>query len=298
MILVQVLNKEQETALLVYVQRSADIYFGVSRRELKKLAFQFTEKLKIACPDGWKKNGEAGKDWFTSFMKRHPELSVWKCEAVSKARMTAFNKESVGQFFVHLSNLLESTQVTANNIWNMDETGVTTVQKTGKIIARRGMKRVGAMTSEERGKLVTIAVTVSAGGNSIPPFFVFPRARMNADLLKYAPMGLDGVAALSGWMQQVHFLKYMQHFQKNARCSKSYPSILILDNHCSHLSVEALDFAYDNGIHMLSLPPHCSHRLQPLDVSIFKPLKTYFNSKVSDWLINHRGQKMKTTNAN
>ena len=31
------------------------------------------------------------------------------------------------------------------------------------------------MTSGERGTLVTLAIAVSAGGNSILPFFVFPR---------------------------------------------------------------------------------------------------------------------------
>ena len=29
----------------------------------------------------------------------------------------------------------------------------------------------------------------------------------------------------------------------------------------------------DNAIDILILPPHCSHVLQPLDVSIFSPLK-------------------------
>ena len=31
------------------------------------------------------------------------------------------------------------------------------------------------MTSAERGSLVIIAVAVNARGNSVPPFFVFPR---------------------------------------------------------------------------------------------------------------------------
>lgn len=58
----------------------------------------------------------------------------------------------------------------------MDETGVTTVQKPNRVIAGRGFKQIGRITSAERGALVTMAVAVSAAGNSIPPFFVFPRA--------------------------------------------------------------------------------------------------------------------------
>ncbi|KAL1247227.1 hypothetical protein QQF64_022603 [Cirrhinus molitorella] len=62
----------------------------------------------------------------------------------------------------------------------MDETGVTTVQAPEKIIATRGVCQTGAMTSGERGKLVAVAVAINALGNSIPPFFVFPRKRFHA----------------------------------------------------------------------------------------------------------------------
>lgn len=61
----------------------------------------------------------------------------------------------------------------------MDETGFTTVPNTvGKVFGIRGMKKVGQMTSAERGSLVTMALAVNAAGNSMPPFFLFPRKRM------------------------------------------------------------------------------------------------------------------------
>ncbi|GBP63913.1 hypothetical protein EVAR_39576_1 [Eumeta japonica] len=71
----------------------------------------------------------------------------------------------------------------------MDETGVTTVQKPSKVIARKGFKQVGAITSAERGTLVTLAAAVSAVGNSVPPFFVFPRVHFKDYFIR------DGLAA-------------------------------------------------------------------------------------------------------
>lgn len=53
--------------------------------------------------------------------------------------------------------------------------------------------------------------------------------------------------------------------------------LLILDNHESHISLAAIDFARSNGIVMLTFPPHFSHRLQPIDVSIYSPFKTYYS---------------------
>lgn len=41
---------------------------------------------------------------------------------------------------------------------------------------------------------------------------------------------------------------------------------------------------------MVCLPPHCTHRMQPLDVSFYGPLKTYFNQEVTTWLKSHPGR--------
>ena len=57
------------------------------------------------------------------------------------------------------------------------------------------------------------------------------------------------------------------------RSSKEKPVLLILDNHSSHLDYRAVTFAKDNGIVLLTLPPHCSHVLQPLDVTVFGSFK-------------------------
>ena len=104
------------------------------------------------------------------------------------------------------------------------------------------------MTSGERGSLVTIAVAVSATGNVVPPFFIFPRVHFRDNFLKCAPPGSSGSANPSGWMKESHFLEYLEHFVKHTKCSKEKPILLLLDNHGSHLSIQGLDFCKANGI--------------------------------------------------
>lgn len=62
-----------------------------------------------------------------------------------------------------------------SRIYNLDETGVTTVLKPRKIIAKKGIKQVGAIVSAERGTLVTVEMAVNALGHAVPPMFIFPR---------------------------------------------------------------------------------------------------------------------------
>ena len=68
---------------------------------------------------------------------------------------------------------------------------------------------------------------------------------------------------------------------------KISPVLLILDNQSSHLSIEQIKYCYQKGVVVLTLPPHCSHKLQPLDRSVFGPFKKYVSSACDNWMKNH-----------
>lgn len=74
---------------------------------------------------------------------------------------------------------------------------------------------------------------------------------------------------------------------KNAKPTKDKPVLLILDNHFSHATLEAYTFCRENFITMISIPPHTSHRLQPLDVVFFGPLKKAYNSECNLYIKSH-----------
>lgn len=64
--------------------------------------------------------------------------------------------------------------------------------------------------------------------------------------------------------------------------------LLILDNHASsHRTLVAVDYACSHGTVILSLPPHTSHKLQPLDKTIFAPLKTLYNRACDNCLVSN-----------
>ncbi|XP_016101577.1 uncharacterized protein [Sinocyclocheilus grahami] len=179
---------------------------------------------------------------------------------------------------------------TPNDIWNMDETGVTTVQAPEKIIATKGIRQIGAMTSGERGKLVTIAVAINALGNSIPPFFVFPRKRFYSHFIHEGPPASAGAANGSGWMQAEEFLQFLLHFANHTKPSLDSKVLLLLDNHVSHLSVPAMNFCRERGIVLLTFPPHCTHKLCPLDRTVLRSFKGRVNTHLDHWMKAHPDQ--------
>lgn len=278
----------QEVELVQYILKCMDHYYGLSITELRQLAFQFAKKLKVSYPAAWNEEMRAGRTWYYMFMKRHRELTLRMPEQTSINRVRSFCKANIGMFFKNFGQLMDVHHFATTNIYNMDECGFSTVPtKIGKIIAMKGQRHVGKLEAAERGTMITMALTVNAAGNHLPPFFLFPRKNMQSAFLDNFSSGTAGFANGSGWMCQPEFLRYMRHFIIFAKPSLESPVLLMLDNHQSHLSVEALDIAAANGVYILSFPPHCSHKLQPLDVSVFGPVKTYYKSQCSAWQKNN-----------
>ncbi|KAJ8963119.1 hypothetical protein NQ318_018584 [Aromia moschata] len=93
-----------------------------------------------------------------------------------------------------------------------------------------------------------------------------PRVRYKNSFVIGCPSGSDGDANSSGWMVEKNFVKFVRHFINFSRCSKERSVLMLLDNHDSHLSIEALDLLKDNGVVGVSFPPHRSNKLQPRSV--------------------------------
>ncbi|KAJ0169944.1 hypothetical protein K1T71_014550 [Dendrolimus kikuchii] len=225
-------------------------------------------------------------------MKRNADLSIRSPEATSLSRCTSFNRTNVHSFFEKYTEVFQRHNLTPSRIWNMDETGVTTVQKPKKIVAQKGLKQVGSATSGERGTLITLAAAVNAIGNTIPPMFIFPRIRYSSLFLSNGPPESIGAGNSSGWMSEKEFLIFMNHFIKHTKPTPDELVLLLLDNHHSHVNIHVVNKAKENNIILLSFPPHCSHKLQPLDIGVYGPLKNYISRQQTNWMCSNPGKTM------
>lgn len=285
-----IFTHEQETSFSEYLKTCSQMFHGLTQTSARTLAYEMATVNKIPCPDSWKKNGAAGQDWMKGFLKRHPSLSLRLPEATSLSRALSFNRHNVKIFFDNLQAQMKVLKVSGKQIYNLDETGLTTVQKSPKVIASKGTKQVGQITSRERGELVTLCGIVSATGQSIPPVYIFPRKKFSEFFMSGAPESSLGLTSSNGWMNSENFALVMKHFIKHARPSADFPVILIMDNHRSHLSTEALQLARKNCVHVITLPPHTSNKTQPLDRTVFGPLKAAYNQLANSWMMMNVGK--------
>lgn len=173
---------EQETNLKEYVVDCATKFYGLSSKDVHSVAYQMAQINNIKYPESWNIEKLAGEEWLRSLRSRHPDLSLKKPEACSLARATAFNRESVNNFFKNLKTAMDRHPDFGNGcrVFNLDETATCTVQKPQRVIAPKGRRNLCKITSGEKGTLVTTCAIVSATGQALPPALVFPRKKSHA----------------------------------------------------------------------------------------------------------------------
>lgn len=285
------MTTDSEQQLSEYLKMCSTMNYGLTMADARSFSYDLALANKVKVPPNWTKHSKAGKDWMAAFVKRQG-LSLRKPEACSLARNSSFNKHNVDTFMTNLEMVFErepSLLTAPHRIYNLDETAVTTVSTPQRILAPKGTHQVNKVTSQERGEMTTLCCIIDASGNTIPPAMIFPRVNFQAEFTKDAPAGTLGLAAKSPWMTGLLFLKVLQHFITYSKCTPEEKSLLILDNHGSHLHPDVITMAKENGVILLTLPPHCSHRMQPLDVAVLGPFSTYYSNAMNVFHMHNPG---------
>lgn len=274
---------------MCYIKDMECRLFGLSKSDVCKMAYELAIRNNIRHPFN-NVTKQAGNDWFQSFIRRHSDISLRVPEATSAARAQSFNKPVVSKFFEVLDHVIAANAIPPERIYNADETGIQTSHKPSRIVATKGRKQVGSLTSCERGVNTTAVIAVSAVGHYIPPMLIFARKRFKAELMDGTTAGTIGVCREKGWMDSELFLEFLKHFARQVNASVNNKVLLLVDGHGSHRTLMAVEFCRANGIILVCFPPHCTHRMQPLDVAFFAPLMTYYNQEVTVWLKAHPGR--------
>ena len=264
----------------------------MTKDDVQRLAFSIAEKIGCKHPFS---DGKAGRGWFDGFKSRHPQLSFRTPQSLAYSRAVAANEFVIADFFSKLGaiygrlNLITKPML----VYNVDETGVSIVHKQGKVLAQLGQHHVYSITSAEKGKTHTVVSCVSAAGQVLPPMIVYPRKQRVPDHLKCGCVPNTLFAnSENGWINSELYLEWFKFFLSNIPSTR--PVILIQDGHTSHVSIPLIELAQKSNVHLLCLPSHTTHILQPLDVGVFKSFKSNFSKACHKFLMGRPGQVITT----
>ena len=155
-----------------------------------------------------------------------------------------------------------------------------------KTVAQKGMKKVRQQSSGNKAQ-ISILASGSATGQAIPPMVNFSGKNFNYDLSEgEVPETLYGMSD-SGRMDQDLFAKWFSsHFLKHAVPGR--PLLLLVDVPSSHFKLELIQTAAEKNV-IFCLPPHTTADSQPLDTSVFGPLKSYWSQACREYMFSHPG---------
>ena len=268
-------SEEQEALLAGHVQTMAEVGYGYSRQETINLASDYA--INMGLRD---KEHPLSDRWLYNFLQRWPDLKLKKPRSLEVARAKCATRDAIDNYFKELDRILikHGIKDKPHLIYNVDEKSLQPEHKPPKIVSAKHSK-TQAVTSG-RSKMTTLIGCVNGVGQQVPPFFVFPGARMIDSLLEGASPGAAGTVSETGWSNTEIFSDYMKNHLLKFLPPRSddSPVLILYDGHKSHVSLGLIEWAKRENIILFILPPHCSHLLQPLDVSCFGPFENSWNA--------------------
>ena len=206
----------------------------------------------------------------------------------------------------HWYDLVESKikqyGVLQENVYNMDEKGfsIGTMNKSRRIFTKAQYKSGNFLGHQQDGNTewVTLVATICADGTSLPPGLIYMAA--SGDIQDSWVQDLDTsehtahfASSPTGWTNDhlgyEWLTKVFDRYSKpKARQGRDY-RLLFVDGHGSHLNMKFLNWCSEHRILVAVYPPHSTHRLQPLDVSLFSPLSIYYSQELDTFTTRSRG---------
>jgi hypothetical protein len=289
----------------------ARIGYGVTKKEItltvKSVLDAAEEDDAFISADMRKfKDNLPSKCWIYRFLSRYPDLAARIPENLGNQR--AYVTESIiRNWFVGLETFLKDehdidaktflTEENASRIFNLDESGFPLAGTNGKlkIITTKGAKNVYKMAPDTKEQ-ITVLGCAAADGKLSKPYVIFPGVRPTFNFTGTSADYFDIGVSQTGWISADCFFGWLANLFLPSVINKvQFPIIIFMDGHTSHMNIAVAEFCRDNNIILYCFPAHASHVMQPLDVSVYGPLKKFWNDSLDEFCKKYKGLSMSKT---
>jgi hypothetical protein len=222
--------------------------------------------------------------YVSEFLKTHG-ISLCLPSLVTAARQEAATASNIIHWFDTVFTPTIASEI-SNPIcfFNADEINIDFDMKT-KVCKVKGDKRAPAALEETNPGHVSLMLTISANGEAPPPFFILGSLKTVPDEIssEFPPRVATFSTSPSGWQTQDTFRTWSSYFvlwvQEQRRIGRFAPTqrlLLFVDAHSSRQCPDALQLFSSNGVTVMTFPSQITHIIQPVDVAIGAPFRTYF----------------------
>ena len=272
----------KEEALIVHAFKFlSDGGIPMNRLQLLAIVQQFSATVGRATPFN---EGVPGRRWLESFgVRHHQTLRLRYAEYIHYKRAEGMSESNIRNYFNLLGEIYAKNpewHTRPHLVFNLDETCLQ-CDKTGeKVYTNAFRKNAYKIVSGATKKAFTLLVCCNAGGIILPPFHLYKAASLDLAWTEDGVVGAGYGVSDSGWMTDINFEGWIEGVfvpYVKTNCD-GHQVLLTYDGHNSHITYRTIEIAMLNKITILCLPPNTSHATQPLDVGVFKSLKSIWRS--------------------
>ncbi|XP_078659034.1 uncharacterized protein LOC144904194 [Branchiostoma floridae x Branchiostoma belcheri] len=222
--------------------------------------------------------------WWRAFKGRN-KLTLRKPSPLDRGRRDSVDGDVVKQFFTLLKSTLSDNGLSdqPHRVYNVDETGFDLDPQKKSVVTFSKMGAPAVSVRKGTRDHISTMECVSADGSVLPPLVIFSKSYPSSAYRLEGPDNAVYSTTPSGFIEAEVFVEWL----KKCFCrfsSPERPVLLLMDQHSSHLTANAIDTAVANDVILMGLPPHTSHFLQPLDAQggPFSKMKSTFEDVVNE----------------
>ena len=220
--------------------------------------------------------------WVDRFWTRHPRIKTRFLRTIDTVRSTALDFSTIKSYLDNLGEVLREHKYPPSAIYNIDETGFSIGSSRKSVVLLDQFDKRREKKQPGRQEWITSLKCISASGVTLPPCLIFKGENLNSGWIPdETPAGWKFITSKKGWTSDLIGFEWLKaYFQLFVSKSTNLRHLLIIDSHSSHVTAWFIAFYITSKIDLFLLLPHSSHKTQPLDLSIFGPLKTAINLEV------------------
>ena len=136
-------------------------------------------------------------------------------------------------------------------------------------------RRILGASQDGSREFISLIAAICIDGSHIPPALIYKGKSHDLqdtwlDDFDHSKETAYFASSEKGWSSDTLGIHWLQHVFDRATREKAGRNrrLLIVDGHNSHINLKFIDYADRNRILLAVLPPHSTHRLQPLDVGL------------------------------
>ena len=126
-----ILTAEEEEEVVGYCLNMQKLGFGLTKAAVNTMIMKIVQEQHRSHPF---KDGP-GRAWWERFMRDHQQLSFRVPQGLTLARAAKGNPVVIEKHFTELQHIIKDHALSAERIWNMDETGFCVTSRLQKVLA-------------------------------------------------------------------------------------------------------------------------------------------------------------------